>query len=134
MIDGTEWLLPQRRRFSCDLQDALDLTHSTAFAHTVKPFADRSRDCGGHALTGAFRKFAGKAVSFFVFDVKAHMVPLYPNTLLFYHMEPELITFRLRGFRKGVLVLAVADDQHALARTIAHDEFESVGARIDGDE
>src|ERR1700730_18995312 len=38
------------------------------------------------------------------------------------------------GFGKGVFMLAVADGQHALARTLAHYEFESVRAGIDGDE
>src|ERR1700675_1763477 len=45
-----------------------------------------------------------------------------------------LAQMRSRSLRKSVFVLAVADDQHSLAGTIAHDELESVGAGIDGDE
>jgi hypothetical protein len=42
--------------------------------------------------------------------------------------------FRSRSFRKGVFMLAVANDQHPLSPTIPHDELESIGAGIDGDE
>ena len=40
----------------------------------------------------------------------------------------------LGSLMEHILVLAVADDQHLLAAAIAHHEFKSVGARIDGDE
>src|SRR5262245_19707362 len=40
----------------------------------------------------------------------------------------------LRRFRKHILMLAVADDEHALARPFAHHEFESLIGGISGDE
>src|ERR1035438_217533 len=94
MIDGAEWLLPQRCGFSCDLENALDLAHSTTFAHTIEPFADRLRDCGGHAFTRGLRQFAGKPMRLFVLDVYAHMVPFYHHCLLFYHSASRPVLSR----------------------------------------
>ena len=141
MINGPEGLLPKGRTFSRDLENAVDFAHSAALAHALKALANRSRDCRCHALTCGFRQFSGEPMGLLVFYVQAHDLSLYHMYLPFYHKQPYVEWSKFQdsrcvsgGLSKDVLMLAVADDEHAFARAIAHHKFEAVGAGIDSDE